>query len=65
MKFRLEIDMYNNAFADDYRPELCRILMTRVAPIVRDWSPRSLESDPVPLRDINGNRCGEFRITAE
>ena len=65
MRFKLTIDMNGAAFDGDYRPELRRILTERVLVQLREWSPGSLESDAVPLRDINGNRVGEFSIDGE
>lgn len=60
MRFTLEINMDNDAFAGDYRPELRRIIQESVLRRLHNWSPASLESDPVPLKDVNGNTCGKM-----
>lgn len=64
MRFTLEIDMDNAAFADDFRPELERLL-TRIAGQVERWPVAALISDPIPVRDFNGNRCGEIRFVED
>ena len=60
MKFKLEIECDNAAFADDYREyEICRILEDVVNRL------RNGTGFPMSLRDINGNRVGEAVLEGE
>jgi len=54
MKFKLEIDLNNAAFADGMESELARILIKAA---------HELKPNGASLRDINGNRVGRFFFT--
>lgn len=52
--FRLSIDTSNAAF-EDPGPEIARLLRFAATEIAHG-------ADEGVLRDVNGNRCGSFRI---
>ena len=57
MKFKLEIEMDNAAFEDDWRVEVERIL--------HDVSNKIFNQDmpnPLKIRDVNGNLVGKVWI---
>lgn len=56
MKFTLAFDCDNAAFGDDPRPEVARILGV----IARQASNYVVECHPAIIRDVNGNRVGEW-----
>lgn len=56
-KFRLQIDMGNDAFVPDPGPEVARILREAATMIERGaWEGRK-------VRDINGNTVGDWKTT--
>jgi hypothetical protein len=59
MKFTLEINCDNAAFADCWRTEVATILETQVIPRLLMNGPSLLAQ---PLRDGNGNKVGEVKV---
>lgn len=54
MKFKISIEIDNDAFQPDPRQELCRILRDLIDTLESDgWA------GPYSLRDINGNKVGQ------
>lgn len=61
MKFTLEIECDNDAFAGDPSAEVARILRDVAARI--EYTPLNGRAVPIgTARDINGNRVGFFRF---
>ena len=61
MKFRLEIECDNDAFAHDLDAEIVRVLR-RAAELVRHGVASEYRH---PLRDANGNEVGFFVLREE
>jgi hypothetical protein len=65
MKIQITITTDNAAFADDWMSEVERILAQfrlRAQYLEKDYlTPKST----TPIRDINGNRCGEIAISED
>lgn len=59
MKFELELDCDNDAFADDPTVEVFRILKVARARLCDN----DVSNVPVKLYDINGNAVGSMRFT--
>jgi len=57
MKAKITIEMDNAAFEEDAAGELSRILLD-----ISDSVNYGIWPDPYIIRDINGNRVGEFVI---
>ncbi len=62
MKLTVKIEMDNAAFEDVNGNEASRIL-TWLSEQIRDWALQPKEGGP--LRDINGNVIGEWRVTGD
>mgnify|MGYP003622501111 CR=1 FL=1 len=60
LEFRLKIYLGNDAFSDDPRPEIARILNQLVNRILESdlYDLRNYQS----IRDTNGNSVGQFAI---
>ena len=65
MKARIVINMGNAAFADDYKPELARILRDIAKKLDGDWFEEKYFRHPLAvesLRDFNGQVVGTFAV---
>jgi hypothetical protein len=62
MKLKITIDMSNAAFQGDEGFEVARILML-LARLIKTGSMGMLLGATQPLRDANGNRVGEAKVT--
>ena len=59
---RITVEMGNDAFADDFRPELARLLREAAADVEgMEWA-KAISWKRWSMRDVNGNRCAEVRI---
>jgi len=62
MKLQLQIQCNNAAFEDSCGDEVARLLREAAAKI-EGASQKALRGFGNPLRDINGNRVGEFQFS--
>jgi len=62
MKIQITIDCENDAFQDDPFTEIARIL-SRLTERFQD-DRFGFPSGPIPLRDMNGNKVGTFKVKA-
>lgn len=57
-ELRLSMELVNDAFADDAASEVARILRVLAQRIEQE----GLHSEPMRLRDVNGNTVGQALI---
>ncbi len=65
MKFRMEINLDNAAFADYPGSELAQILRTIADTNGMDGGELPPLNEPVPILDRNGNRVGCYAVVVD
>lgn len=59
-ELRLSMELVNDAFADDAASEVARILRVLAQRIEQE----GLHSEPMRLRDVNGNTVGQALVVS-